>query len=385
MRHMRSDPAGIDPDSAVAVFENPDALPPALIEAFEAMESDSPTAGLAWYRNFVREVHAGPGQTSRMFYARMGHGRARVVLPLAVSRSRWPWHRDASALANYYTPLYRPYLAADATPDDVAALARRVRADHGPLARLMLSPMDPASDGFRLLEAGLHRAGFETYRFFAFGNWVLPADGLNWDGYLATRKGKMRSDIKRMEKRLEQSGAFIRIVRGAADLDQAIADYQHVYARSWKQDEPHAGFIPGLMRVCAERGWLRLGLLHMGKQPIAAQLWIVANRRAEIFKVAYDEDYKDFSPGTVLSARLMRHVLDEDKVREVDFLSGDDAYKRNWMTERRERFGIVAYDLRSPAGCIGMALEALARRLQPLHRRLRRPAATAAIAGPAKP
>lgn len=381
---MKSDPSYRDHDSVV-VFESLDTLPPVLIEVFDVMERESPTAGLAWYRNFVREVHADAGQAGRMFYARMGQGCARVMLPLAVARSRWPWHCDVAALANYYTPLYRPYLAPDATPEDVAALARRVRADHGPLARLTLSPMDPASDGFRLLETGLQRAGFATYRFFAFGNWVLPAQGLTWDSYIVTRKGKMRSDIKRMEKRLQQADASMQIVHEVANLDQAIADYQHVYARSWKQDEPHTGFIPGLMRACAERGWLRLGLLHIGRQPIAAQLWIVANGRAEIFKVAYDDDYKDFSPGTVLSAHVMRHVLDEDHVREVDFLSGDDAYKRNWMTERRERFGIMAYDLRSPAGCIGSMLEALSRRLQPLRQRLRRPATPPGAAGPAKP
>jgi CelD/BcsL family acetyltransferase involved in cellulose biosynthesis len=380
---MTSDSRCSSRGDEVFVFDSLEGLPPAVIQAFDAMERASPTAGLAWYTNFVREVHPGPGQVCRMFYARTVQGHVRAVLPLAVVPSRWPLHHDVNALANYYTPLYRPGLSADATADDVAALVRRVRADHGPLARFMLSPMDSTSDTFRLLEAGLRQAGFCTYHFFAFGNWFLPADGLNWETYLTTRRGKMRSDIKRMEKRLRQAGASIQIVSDTSDLDRAIADYQHVYARSWKQEEPHVGFVPGLMRLCAERGWLRLGLLHIDHQPIAAQLWIVANGRAEIFKVAYDEKFKDFSPGTVLSAQLMRHVLDEDKVREVDFLSGDDTYKRNWMSERRERFGIVAYDLRSIGGCAGMAVEALSRRVRPLCERLRRSAAKPNTASPA--
>lgn len=380
-----SNAAGIV-DSEIVVCECPDALSPAVAAALDALEAEFPMAGLTWYRNFVHEVRPDSGRTLRMFYALVTRGVARVVLPVAVAPAhRWPWHRDVASLANYYTPLYRPCLAADATPDEVALVLRRVRADHGPLARLTMTPMDPGSSAFALLEAGLRRAGFSTHRFFAFGNWVLPAEGLSWEDYLAGRRGKMRSDIKRMIKRLQQAGASMRIARDVSEVDQAVTDYRVVYSRSWKQDEPHEGFVPGLIRACAERGWLRLGLLHIGERPIAAQLWIVAHRRALIFKVAYDEDFKEYSPGTVLTAHLMRHVLDDEKVNEVDFLSGDDPYKRSWMSERRERYGIVAYNLRTPGGCLGAVLEVLARASRPLRQRFSRPATGAVVQSALKP
>jgi hypothetical protein len=47
--------------------------------------------------------------------------------------------------------------------------------------------------------------------------------------------------------------------------------------------------------------------------------------RAEIFKVAYDEAHKALSPGTLVTALVMEHVLEVDRVREVDYLTGDDA------------------------------------------------------------
>jgi len=40
----------------------------------------------------------------------------------------------------------------------------------------------------------------------------------------------------------------------------------------------------------------------------------------------------------VLSAALFRHVIDEDRVELVDFGTGDDPYKRDWMEEIRTRF-----------------------------------------------
>ena len=47
----------------------------------------------------------------------------------------------------------------------------------------------------------------------------------------------------------------------------------------------------------------------------------------------------------------MRHVVDIDKVDEVDYLTGDDSYKEDWMSHRRERWGVVAFRKGSWRGC----------------------------------
>jgi hypothetical protein len=46
-------------------------------------------------------------------------------------------------------------------------------------------------------------------------------------------------------------------------------------------------------------------------------------------------------------------------VQCVDYLSGDDAYKRLWMSEVRERSGLVAYRLGRPRGLLGAARQVL--------------------------
>jgi CelD/BcsL family acetyltransferase involved in cellulose biosynthesis len=96
-------------------------------------------------------------------------------------------------------------------------------------------------------------------------------------------------------------------------------------------------------------------------------LWIVSERRAEIYKVAYDEAFKQLSPGTALTAKLMQHVIDIDGVDEVDYLIGDDPYKKSWMGARRERWGIEAI---RPAHPIGWMLRARQWAAQTYKRRL---------------
>ena len=357
-----------EPGAAIAVFEQADDLPADVQELLATAERESVSFGRDWYRNFLATVPM-PG-TLRLFYVLRRGGRAVVVMPVLVKRGRLPGHRHVESMTNYYSALYAPALHPALTSADLALLVRRIAADHARVSTWRFAPMDPTCAAYDKLVEGLRLAGMLPFPFFSFGNWYLRTQG-DWQGYLATRHGKLRNTIKRMARKLTQDGGTLEVVADAAGLERAIAAYGQVYGSSWKVPEPYPGFIPGLMRLCAAKGWLRLGLVWLGGQPIAAQLWIVANGKAEIYKVAYDEAYKAYSPGTVLTAHLMRHVFEQDAVVEVDYLIGDDPYKKSWMNERRERWGIVAYNPRSVGGLWGAAREALGRRLKPWLARFR--------------
>lgn len=85
------------------------------------------------------------------------------------------------------------------------------------------------------------------------------------------------------------------------------------------------------------------------------------NDSANIYKVAYDEAFKAYTPGTLVTAMMMQHVIETDKVSKVDYLMGDDPYKKTWMSERQERWGIIAYNPRSIGGLFELCREALGR------------------------
>jgi CelD/BcsL family acetyltransferase involved in cellulose biosynthesis len=104
---------------------------------------------------------------------------------------------------------------------------------------------------------------------------------------------------------------------------------------------------------------LRLGILDWQGEPVAAQFWFTLDGRANIFKLAYDDRHRALSAGTVLSAAMFQHALEVDGVKEIDFLAGDDAYKQDWMSARRQRVGLVATDPRTLLGLsVGLAEKA---------------------------
>lgn len=352
--------------AAVAVYSSAAELPGDVLQLLARHEEATLQFSHAWWSNLEAQVFSRhPGCA---YFVLRAEGKAIAVLPLLFSGG--PLHRQAVALANYYSCLYEPALAPGTSAEAVARLFMAVRSHLGTIHSLRLAPMNPEGQAFEVVERALALAGFSTQRYFCFGNWYLQAP-TSWAVYLASRDGKLRSTIKRMKQRLAADKGHVEIITDLANLERGVSAYEAVYARSWKVPEPSTGFMPGLMRLCAERGAMRLGLVWLNGQPIAAQFWIVAHGRAEIYKVAYDEAFKSHSPGTVLTAHLLQHVLEEDLAHEVDYLIGDDPYKKNWMSHRRERWGLVARNRRSWLGFSLWLADTAKSLLKPIVQRLR--------------
>jgi CelD/BcsL family acetyltransferase involved in cellulose biosynthesis len=261
---------------------------------------------------------------------------------------------SARALSNWYCLRFGTIVAPrNGSQPPLEALAAGLR--KAGISQLTLSPMaedDP-------LPAALRRQGWLVRRSKATEAWRIRTAGMGFDDYWATRPSRLRNTARRRAKaaRLEI------VIHDRFDAD-AWRDYERVYEASWKPAEGS----PALMRALAEQegaaGTLRLGLAYLEGRPVASQFWLVENGTATIHKLAYAEDSKQLSPGTVLSVEMFRRALDVDKVETIDFGIGSDAYKAEWMSECEPLYALAAFDLRRLSG-IAAAAKAVAAKLVP--------------------
>ncbi|MDR0775296.1 MAG: GNAT family N-acetyltransferase [Azonexus sp.] len=325
-----------------------------------------------WFDLLQRQVY--PDDADVRYYYLADHGRARAVLPLR--RVRQGYLRKLEALSNYYTSLYSPLLGQGCDPLTVRHLLNAATRENHGAHMIYFAPMDPESPGYGVLLNELRASGWIPLTFFCFGNWFLKVrDG--WEGYLRQRSVNLRSGIKRSTKKFIADGGALELIRDSAGVEAGIAAFAEVYSASWKKPEPYPDFVPALIRLLAANGMLRLGIARLRGRPVAAQLWMVGQGKASIYKLAYHQNFAAWSPGKVLTSFMMQQVIEGDRVEEVDFLIGDDPYKQAWMSDRRERRGIVAYNPRTLIGCalalkeiagrrIGVALAAVRRCLRRL-------------------
>lgn len=339
-------------------YQDTQDLSPAEIQLIDDGARQNVELSRAWFDNLQHAVFTNdPGVR---YYVTESNGSPSAVLPVRLTRRGLI--RQIESLANYYTSLYSPLLSPKATALDLAPLLDVANRDHGGAHVMRFSPLDPDSPAYAGLLTALRSNGWIPFPFFCFGNRYLKVEK-TWPEYLRDREGSLRNTIKRMKKKFSAEDGTLEIVTDPDSAEHAIQAFNDVYSLSWKKPEPYPDFIPGLIRWLAAEGKLRLGIARLAGRPIASQLWFVSHGKASIFKLAFDPAYAVFSPGTLLTAHLMEHVTDRDGVKEVDFLIGDDDYKKLWMSHRRERWGIVAYNPRTLIGLALLVREVLGRAL----------------------
>ena len=209
-----------------------------------------------------------------------------------------------------------------------------------PLRSLLLEPVADNDDRINDLQKTMEVAGFYCERLFRLYNWVYYVQGQSYDDYMAARPAWLRNTIFRKQRKLDREHGYeIRLFTGN-EVPQAMSDYYAAYSASWKANEQYVDFMDDIVADFSRPGWSRLAILYVKEQPVAAQLWFVLHGKASIFRLAYDESWKPYSPGSILTSFLMEYVIDADKVEEIDFLTGNESYKQGWMSDRRERYAL---------------------------------------------
>ena len=307
---------------------------------------------LAWYENYLATARPSDVQL-RFLTARSAEASA--VLPMQLSGGGGHLlPRLLSGVQNYYSCQFGPTVSGPPSQQLFEQLFGGLGADRPDV--IDLHPLDRQQPCFDWLRAALRSNGWWVDSYFCAGNWQLQVNGRSYSEYFASLPSRLKNTLRRKKQALERTGQLqLEIIADAEQVERLIDAYTAIYNASWKQPEPYPDFMPGLIRTCARQGWLRAGLAYVDDRPAAAQIWIVHNAQALIYKLAYDEQFGKLSIGSILTAALMQHVIDTDRVELVDYLMGDEPYKRDWMSRRNERWGIIAYTPRTLPGLLAAA------------------------------
>lgn len=333
---------------------------------FDQSETTSFDLGLDWFRHLAATAMNSSAVAFLYIALDVTTGQAVAALPVRWDRAE----KRLFSLTNYYTSLYAPLVQIDIAGHALDALFKAILKE-GTCPSITLAPMAFDQPLYAITIRSLRKAGWLAFGYFCFGNWFLPIEGRSYDQYFQGLPSSLRNTINRKSKQFfGHGGARLELITGGDSIEPAIEAYNNIYHSSWKKPEPFPDFIPGLIRLYASKGQLRLGIAYINEQPAAAQIWIVSHGRAAIYKLAYDANYASLSVGTILTNHLMQHVIDVDRVSEIDYLIGDEPYKRDWMSHRRERWGIVAYNPRTFRGVTGAANEICRRAVKTAYGRI---------------
>ena len=246
------------------------------------------------------------------------------------------------ALRNWYSFTWRQH------GSDLVAIAEDLRSR---THRVTLWPVPDEDGSATTLASAFREAGWHVTCEPCDHNHVLEVRGRSFAEYWAQRPGRMRTTLKRKAKKVD--------VTILDRFDEHVwSEYETIYAESWKPEEETAELLCAFAEAEGAAGRIRLAVARAGGEAVAAQFWTVENGVAYIHKLAHLEARKDLSAGTTLTAALFEHVIDTDGVSLIDFGTGDDAYKRDWMEIDRPRYRIDCLDPRQPRAWPALAKRA---------------------------
>lgn len=345
------------------LYKDLNALPAGYTALFDAAAGQSFYASRPWFETLA-ETTREAGDELFLYGLEPEDAEKEPALALLVARSGAGAvegvpagdKRNLAGFSTMYTTQFLPVIHPTAITPEAAAegLAQALAAQRPAWRSLNFESLDPGEAFFPAFETALRRAGFVVQSYSHFGNWYEGTEGDSLESFMARRPSALRNTVKRKGRKLEKmEDVRFEILTGGEELDRAMDAYDAIYANSWKEPEPFPEFTRRLVHEAASAGSLCLGTVYLGERPAASQIWIIAGGRATIFKLAYDEEFKKLSAGSVLTVKVLEHVLTHDQVVEIDYGRGDDAYKKQWLSERRERRGILAFNPRTLQGAVG--------------------------------
>ncbi len=294
---------------------------------------------------FALLANAG-GKTPFVAIARDNSGAAALALTQG--------NQGLEQLSNWYAFTWRPLFEGVKDTAKVRAIAEGLKAH---THRVTFTPVPNEDSSAAMLASAFADAGWKVSQERCDSNHILEVAGRNYADYLAGRPGQLRTTLKRKAKKVD-----VRIVN---HFDADIwAGYEAIYAESWKPEEGD----PALLRRFAEEegaaGRIRFGVAAHDGRPVAAQFWTLEAGTAFIHKLAHLESHKNLSAGTTLTAALFERVIDEDQATLIDFGTGNDRYKADWMEQIRPRYRIDCLNVSNPRTWPVIAKQML-RRLAP--------------------
>lgn len=298
----------------------------------------SPAASAPFDRAQWYEFLAHEGALPLVATAGDGPNRAAIVLAQEDGR--------LTAFRNWYSFTWRPLITKGADPDALlGALAKDLRTR---AHRASFAPVPDEDGSASGLASAFAEAGWRVEVTRCDTNHILKVDGRSFAEYWIERPGPLRTTHKRKSTKVDV------VIHTQFDED-SWNQYEAIYAASWKPTEGHPAMLRAFAEAEGQGGRLRLGLAHHKGEAVAAQFWTVENGTAYIHKLAHLESHKHLSAGTTLSAVLFERVIDTDKVAVIDFGSGDEPYKRDWMESQRPRYQVDCLDMRSPRAWLDLA------------------------------
>ncbi len=165
--------------------------------------------------------------------------------------------------------------------------------------------------------------------------------------------GRRRKDYRRKERQLSQKGRLeCRVLEPDGDVAIWTEQFLQLEASGWKGregtalacDPPGCTYFRELLRAAHERKRLHMLGLFLDDVPIAMKCNLLASTGGFAFKIAFNEEYAPYSPGSLLEIANIKYLHQHRLVPWMDSCAIPNHFMINrlWIDRRRIKTQLIA-------------------------------------------
>ena len=171
----------------------------------------------------------------------------------------------------------------------------------------------------------------------------IDLSGHTWESFVATLGPHIRKGVKRSLRNLPTTHDFrADCVRTAAEAQSALEIAMDLHHKRWGdgrgseafQSDAVVAFHREFVELAAQKGWLRLLIIHLNNVPAAAQYGLRYGKTFYFYQSGFDPAFSKLSVGVAVMALAVKTAIEEGTL-EYDFLHGNEEYKFHWARQTR--------------------------------------------------
>lgn len=294
----------------------------------------------SWWKHF------GKGRELK-FFTSESKGAVSLVVPIMYSKCKvFGSNRDrvefvAAGDSDYEVFLVTSLQEAART---VNQLIESIMEDSNEADCVLFGRVPGDSSTARLLE-GINGGGFGVSRLATKSCHYIPLPN-NYEIYRQTLGSNMRRNLKIWEKQAlkDYRVEFIRYDE-IGTVKEAMKVFFELHQKSQMakgnlgvfSDPAKRSFHMDVANAFAEKGWLGLFFLTFNDRPVSAVYSYEYKGKLYAYLCGFDPEYARYRPGNLAFKNLIKYGVDK-KLKEFDFLRGDEEYKSRWGTRVRNNF-----------------------------------------------
>lgn len=165
-------------------------------------------------------------------------------------------------------------------------------------------------------------------------------------------KAKLRRNIRRLKGQAQVCGDVVmETVSDPAELPAAYERFLDIEACGWKGDGGTAivndidlkGFYRELLTTRYPGIRPIINLLWIGDKAVAVQLILQTPACTSLLKIGYDEDFQQFSPGSILLNDYISECVVNDDISKVSLVTSP-AWAERWHPNQQSVFSCTIYN-----------------------------------------